>query len=401
MAYVSNSLVMVAVSLLFRYADFVALLGGSEFHLGWIVGIGMVGSLMARAIMGVCIDQYGAKLVWLGSILLLMVACFGHIAVASHTGMAIYLMRILFCSALAGIYGASMTFVSGQGPTRRMAELIGMLGTAGFLGMVTGTVLGDFLFSAVVADRSQIVTMFVTAGLLCVLAFPFAWLATQSETRPKRMHRPSMLSVVRRYHPGTVLVVSVAMGMALGMPGVFLRPYAAQLDISRIGLFFLVYAVTAIVTRLITRRWAERFGARRIILLGTAGMAASMTLFLLVHAEWQLVWPAIGFGCSHAIIFPSVVAAGNVTFPVEHRGLATLLVLAAFDVGQLVGAPLAGAVLRFSPAVGLTPYPTMFLTMAALLALVGVYYGMAPKPSTTETTCPPGRRVGAVWVESD
>ena len=383
MAYVSNSLVMVAVSLLFRYADFIALLGGSEFNLGWIVGIGMVGSLMARAILGVCIDQYGAKLVWLGSILLLAVVCFGHLAVASHTGITIYLMRILFCSAMAGIYGASMTFVSGRGPTSRMAELIGMLGTAGFLGMVTGTVLGDLLFSAVVANRPQIVTMFIVAGLLCVLAFPFAWLATRSETRPKQTHNLSMLSVLRRYHPGTVLAVAAAMGMALGMPGVFLRPYAARLDIPRIGLFFLVYAVTAIVTRVITRRWAERFGARRIILLGTAGMAGSMALFLLVHAEWQLVWPAIGFGCSHAIIFPSVVAAGNVTFPTEHRGLATLLVLAAFDVGQLIGAPMAGAVLRFSPSAGLAPYPTMFLTMAALLALVGVYYGMTHKKTAS------------------
>ena len=378
MAYVSNSLVMVAVALLYRYADFVALLGGAEFHLGWIVGVGMVGSLMARVVLGSCIDRYGAKLIWLGSILLIAVTCFAHLAIASHTGAAIYLLRILFCCALAGIYGASITFVSGRGPTSRMAELIGMLGTSGFLGMVTGTALGDLLFGAVKADHSQIVTMFVAAGLLTLLAFPFAWLATRSETRPTHTHDDaSMFSVLRRYHPGAVLVVAVVIGMALGMPGVFLRPFAAQLDIPRIGLFFLVYAVTAIITRVLTRRWAERFGARRIILLGTAGMAGSMTLFLLVHAEWQLVWPAIGLGCSHAIVLPSVIAAGNVTFPARHRGLATLLVLAAFDLGQLCGAPMAGAVLRFSPSLGMPSYPTMFLMMAAVLALIGIYYAAA------------------------
>ena len=44
LAYLSNALLLAAVALLFRYADFVTLLGGTEFHLGWIVGIGMVGS---------------------------------------------------------------------------------------------------------------------------------------------------------------------------------------------------------------------------------------------------------------------------------------------------------------------------------------------------------------------
>ena len=178
-----------------------------------------------------------------------------------------------------------------------------------------------------------------------------------------------------------VYVFSLAIGMGLGLPAIFLRSYAAELHIPRIGLFFLVYAIAAIVMRVVTRRWPERFGNRPIILLGLAGMAASMAMFLLVHAEWQLVLPAVGFGCANAILFPSVVAAGSVTFPLRHRGLATLLVLAALDVGQLVGAPMAGAVLQYSETAGLPPYPTMFLTMAGLLALVSAWYAVVSRGS--------------------
>ena len=43
---------MTAWSLLYRYADFVRLLGGTEFHLGWIVGVGMVGSIFMRLALG-------------------------------------------------------------------------------------------------------------------------------------------------------------------------------------------------------------------------------------------------------------------------------------------------------------------------------------------------------------
>ena len=124
-----------------------------------------------------------------------------------------------------------------------------------------------------------------------------------------------MPTLFRRHHPGVVLAVGVAMGVGLGLPGTFLRTYAAELNIPRIGLFFFVNAAAAVITRLLTRRWPERYGARRLIMLGMAGLTVGLTLFLLVQSEWQLIIPAIGLGCSHAILYPAVVAAGSITFP--------------------------------------------------------------------------------------
>ena len=382
LAYASNSLIMVAFSLLFRYADFIALLGGTEFHLGWIVGVGMVGSLVMRIVLGSWIDRYGTRAVWLGSLLVFVATCFAHMAVASHTGVVVYLLRIMYCCAFAGIFGASMTFISGRGPTQRMAELLGMVGTAGFFGIIVGTLLGDFLLGSVTVDRVQVMRMFMAAGLLGALALPLAWLATRREVRPIPSLRLPLWVALRRYHPGVVLAVGVAMGAGLGLPTVFLRTYAAELDIPRIGLFFTVYSIVAIVTRVLTRRWPERLGTRPMILLGIVGLAASVSLFLLVRTEWQLALPAVGFGFSHAVLFPSLMAAGNLAFPAQYRGLATVLVLAMWDVGQLIGAPTAGAVLRYSRPAGLPPYPTMFLTIASLLALVGVWYAVASRGRT-------------------
>ena len=267
-----------------------------------------------------------------------------------------------------------------------MGELVGMLGTAGFLGIVVGTLLGDYLLGSLKADHGQVAWMFVVAGLIAALSFPFAWLAVRSESRPKSVAAQSLWSLMRRYRPGTVLMVGVAMGMGLGLPQIFLRTYAARLAIPRIGMFFLVYCAAAVITRVVTRRWPERFGTRRIILLGLGGIALSLVLFLPVRAEWLLMVPAITYGCSHAILFPSVVAAGGLAFPAHNRGLATVLVLAANDVGQLVGAPTAGAALRYSEVVGLPPYPAMFLLMAGLLAAVGLcYWSLTRAPAAART----------------
>jgi MFS family permease len=430
MAYVSSLLLSAAVSLLFRYADFITLLGGTEFHLGWIVGIGMVGSLAIRMLLGTWIDRYGARPLWLGSVLLFSVTCFAHLMIASHTGVAIYLLRFSYCCATAGMGGASMTFVSARAPNERVGELVGMLGTGGFIGSVVGTLLGDLLFGSITITFAQVAWMFVAAGLLGGLSLPFAWAATRSEKFSLRIapftvkeepsartdqgsgvrgqgsetpnHQitkspncqigkspnpqiskspnppdPSLLALIYRYSPGVILAIGVAMGMGLGLPSTFLRTYAAELGIPRIGLFFVVYAVAAVLIRVPTRRWTERFGPRRIIMVGMAIMIASMAAFPLVHAEWQLALPAIGFGCSHAILWPALIATGSSLFPRRHRGLATVLMLATWDMGLLVASPIAGVILRCSRMTGLPPYPTMFLSIAGLLAIVGLWYAAA------------------------
>ncbi len=409
LAYASNAVILVAIALLFRYADFITLLGGTEFHLGWIVGIGLAGSFFTRLLLGSWIDRYGSRPLWIGSLLLFAVSCLAHLMLVSYHGAAIYLLRISYCCAVAGINGASMTFVSGRGPNARIAELVGMLGTAGFLGSVLGTQLGDFLLGGADAiGRPQIVEMFVFSAALALLAVPLAWAATRGEKRSSGIRdrlttcptkSPSLLSVLRRHNPGLILMVGVAMGIGLGLPSTFLRPFAAELGIPRIGLFFMVYAVTAIITRLLTRRWAERFGPRPLILLGLAGLTASLVLFLLVGREWQLILPAVGFGFSHAILFPAVVAEGSAAFPAGNRGMATLLMLATWDLGFLIGAPAAGATLHFARLSGLPPYPTMYLTMAGAdfggLAVVcgrdccGPNGPKRPKSRGNSASCPP------------
>ena len=375
-ASLAHAAVIAGVALLFRYADFVTFLGGTELHLGWIVGLGMVGSLLVRLLLGGAIDRYGPRLVWIGSLLLFAASCFIHLGIDNHRGPAIYLVRIALCSSTAGIFGAALTFISYRASIQRMAEMIGMLGTSGFVGMVVGTQLGDMLAGAEPIGRRQLDSMFLLAGGLALLALCFAWMATRGQSRPAPRRRPPMLWLLKRYHPGTVLLVGAAVGAGLGLPATFLRAYAAELGIAKIGLFFAVYAPTAIVTRVLTRRLPERLGLSRMIFVGLGALVLSQFLFLVVRSQWDWIVPAVGYGIAHAILFPATVAAGSRAFPDRYRGLATTLMLASFDAGQLVGAPLAGAIVHFGGSLGLPGYPMMFVSSAGAFAMVGVVYAL-------------------------
>lgn len=253
-AYAANFLVSIGVAILIRYGDFITLLGGTELHLGWIVGIGMVGSMAMRLAMGAGIDSYGPRLVWLGSVALFVVMCLAHLAITSPTGMPIYLLRVGYCCAIAGIYGASMTFVSSRTPMTRIAEIVGMLGTAGFIGNMVGTQLGDHLRNSGPMDRWQMDQMFLVAAMFGLCSMPVSWLAMRGRSHPAPATHQPMFRLLRKYHPGMLLLVVVAMGSALNLPFTFLPTYAAELGIPRIALFFTVYSIDARPDRLGRRR---------------------------------------------------------------------------------------------------------------------------------------------------
>jgi len=386
--------------MLFRYADFVALLGGTELHLGWIVGVGMVGSVLMRLFVGSAIDHHGPRLMWLSSLLLLAGTLFAHLGINSCNGLPIYLSRVVFCTAAAGVFGASTTFIASGASTKRMAELISMLGTSGFLGMMLGTQLGDLICGAQTVEREQIDRVFVIAGVLVTAAVPLAWWATRRELPPAGRSRVPVIRILRRYQPGMVLVVGVAGGAAMSLPPTFLRPYAAELHIGHIGGFFTVCALAAVATRFFTRRLTDRFGLPALIVFGLAVMAVSQLLFLCVMGQWWLVVPGLAFGVAQGLLYPMVTAAASSRFPSRHRGLSITLSLASFDAGQLIGSPAAGLIVHHSQSLGLPGYPLLFCVTAAVLLLVAAVYAAATEKGESQLTSDETRREHAPPVAS-
>ncbi len=378
-SFAANTLVMVAVSLLFRYADFIHYLGGTELNLGWIVGIGMIGSLVMRLAQGTGIDYFGPRFVWVLSSGLFVASLLAHLFVTTVDGPAIYIVRIAFNTSVAGIFGASITNISMRAPTHRLAEVLGTLGTSGFLGMMIGTLLGDHLFGSGPIAWEDLRQMFIAAACLGAVSMIFAILATQDEIRPTRKHNPPLLWLVRRYHPGRLLVIGIVMGVGLGMPQIFVRAFTADIGLPGIAVFFWIYAPAAFVARMTTRRLPDRIGVRPTIIIGLASLSVGCLAFLGVTQTVDLIAPAILVGVAHAMLFPAVVAGGTTGFPNRYRGLGTTLMLASFDLGNLVGMPALGGILHLAEKLEIPKYPTMFVSLAAVMAIVAVWYAIGSR----------------------
>lgn len=382
-ACLAHAALMTTLGVLFRYADFIAYLVGDdghvEGHLGLIVGAGMVGALAMRGFQGTAIDRYGPRLVWLVSLVILIAGLLGHLWLQRVDSVPIYLLRILVMTGMAGAFGASITFTSLRSPPARMPEMVGVMGSSGFLGWVLGPALGDMLFAQTPISREQIVRMFLVAAAAATVSLVCAAIATRKNVRPKPRVRPPLLALIRRYHPGTLLMVGIAMGFGVGLPHTFLRPYTVELDIDRITTFFVVYAATAFTVRIAARRFPEIIGIRAMNLLGLSAMCASMLLYLTVRSEWMLAVPALAGGAAHGLLFPAVVGGGSGVFPTPYRGTGTVLMLAMFDVGNMIGQPCVGSIIETAKHFGMAPYATMFVTVASLMCLVAIWYAVATR----------------------
>lgn len=385
LAFIANVFQLISVSLLFRYSDFVSSLGGDEWHLGWIVGIGAVGAVVFRLAQGMAVDRFGAQAIWLVCICGQLVSLYWHLQIDTLSGAEIFLARILYATSLSGSFGAWLSFTSLQAPKERVAEVIGVIGASGFVGMAIGPAIGDWLFSQSENDFqiqsmfqisiSMVVITLVSAALSCFLG------SNNQRLRDSKSKRQSAnpLKVIWQNNPGFILVVGMTMGLSIGFAGTYLRPMTESLGIQQIKIFFLVYNAVAFTCRLCFRRAPQLLGLRTTILLGFAFMAIGFLLYLPLQTAGHLWAPAAVGGLGHSFLFPSVVAACTNQFPDHQRGVSANLILAMYDMGILIGMPCIGILLTLARLNHWPTYPLVIIAMFCVITAVSLLYWQRPR----------------------
>jgi MFS family permease len=367
LAYLSNGLTTLANGMLVRYSDFVHLYGGDERQLGWIVGCGMIGSILFRLAQGDAVDRYGASRVWFWSVVIYSFSLLMHLWLGSANGPGVFLARIMMQASLAGVFSSSITFVALRARPERMAEVIGMLGTSGFIGLMLGPAISDWLGSGGVGP-AMVRKMFGVSAALALTSAIATFFAARGCVRPTAHVRPNLFEVVIRHQPWLLSITAAVTGAGFSIPMTFLRPFAMESKLGGIALFFLVYAGTGFAARLASRSLFSRYGNRPWICLGLTLLTISYFAYVPIATTWHLIFPAMIAGAAHALLFPTVMSEGTRAFPRQYLGVATALMLTMFDVGTLISAPLIGLFLHSTKAYTAEPYKWLFAGIAALFA---------------------------------
>jgi MFS family permease len=369
-------LFMTGVALQFHFGQYVAYLGHGVDILGRLLSISMLGTLLIRLFIGRWIDRLGCRPVWLVGTCV-VAASVGIMQFTGHLWL-IAVLRATMQMATAAVMTTVAVMAAQMAPPLRRAESIGSMGLAGFTGMMVGPTLGDWIFAqgaeSIVAYR-----VFFCASALCsllagglMLMVPVTEVSSSKPVAlmPHDTRGSSQLRVIQAHWPGTVLLIAMAFGMASCVHSMFLERLAEARGFENIKVFFLTYAPTAIVLRVLFRRVPQRIGRTRTLAGGAVLFVSGVSCLTLVRSEAGLVLPALLMGAGHCFIFPSMIDLGAGALPTSYRGTGTALVLACGDLGMLIGFGSLGELIdAFGFTAGLLLLAGLILSATCVFAL--------------------------------
>ena len=373
LSYIANLSLVTANALTFRFAEFVQFLGGTEALAGTIVSTGLICVLAARFFIGQAIDRYGTRRIWIGSSFVFLAGC-GSFPACESISWLIFAGRLLFAIGLAGMFTCSIVHIQNHVPADRRTEIIGNLGSSGFLGMVAGAQLGDVILHQVPPSRLRYELLFGGTFLFSLIYLAIVFVLTRRDVHSPPFQMPPAHRLLLRYWPGNVVLVAMMIGVGITVTTVFLTRYTTHLGIPHaFGAFFTGYAVSAFFFRIYVQNWSRSMGRHWMILLGLAGHFIGFGALPLVDRPWQFLVPALCCGFGHALLFPAVVSLGSGAFPSAYRGTGTALVLGFADLGTALSAPALGSVIDYFGGAG---FAQMFVAASAVALIVAAVYGL-------------------------
>ncbi len=310
-----------------------------QSRIGLIMGIFSVVAIAVRPFFGRMIDVRGGRRIALFGLFLLIVAVpFFHFV--DDAGWLPFLLR-----ALTGLgWGISMTatiaMCSDLAPLDRLAKSMGVIGVAGLVANALGPLVAEELIRGGGAGRLYDVSLlFLVASVGCVLAareFP------KAECDGAKAGGMKVLKLVPWGIAAVVASVPVFHGAIRGAMIYFVAVFGNSVGISRIGPFFLVFSLAAILTRFRLGDLSDRLGRKTVIL--PAALIIVGNLFVLAQVKSFPLLMVTGFvgGLGQGLIFPALSTYIIDFLGRENKGLAISLYNSLFDVGMGLGSPLFG-----------------------------------------------------------
>jgi MFS family permease len=368
-----------SVSMFFLLPLFLGGFGSSKGRVGLIMGVHSVLAILARPVFGRLIDiRGGRRFALVGIAVLAATVPFFHLV--RDAGAFPFLLR-----AVSGIgWGVGMTATiavcSDFAPAASLARSMGIIGVAGLVANALGPLLAEELIRTVGwGGMFDVALIFLAAAL--VLLF-----LVREAPRGRSGPSPGGPGPLRTARAAALLVISampVVHGAVRGAMIYFIALFGKSVGIARVGPFFLVFSLAAILTRFSIADLSDRYGRKRVVFL--AAVIIGMNLFALSRVRTLGLLILTGFigGLGQGLIFPALSTYIIDYLGRANKGLAISLYLSLFDVGMGLGAPLFGWV---SDRVG---YRGMYVS-AGLLLLASTVLFMAKAPKTETDKPAPG-----------
>mgnify|MGYP001073392958 CR=1 FL=1 len=349
-------------------------IGGTKLELGLILSVSSITVVLMRIPLGILSDRLGGWNFLSLSLIGQSVSSFLYIVVPD-TGW-LYPLRAIHAVAAAVFHPVLISFTSGLVRREQRGRILSIYLTTPAASMMVGPAVNSFL-----VERGGYVATFVVAGflsfggfLVSVLTrrarfFEQAYVPLLGAERSSRSE--SIVSLLKNLVLSRrVATISIARASFSTTDGIFGAIFAIlvvqslSLPVYMVGLFFAVKGLANTLVRWPVGIFADRVGGKRPALVAFVATAVAFA----VLSEAQPIWliavtmVMIGLAWGTRAVTEWVLVAN---LPGGSTTIGTAYLSTMFDIGEAVGALLAGVLMTA------LPLPSIF-KIAAMIVAVGV-----------------------------
>ncbi len=340
---------------------FVHELDGSDRLVGIIVGIFTFSALLFRPYAGHALETKGRGFVYLSGLALfiLSVGSFGFVT----SIVILILFRIIQGIGWGFSTTASGTIATDLIPPSRRGEGMGYYGLSGNIALAIGPGLGLTLVNIV---------SFPTLFIICAMLGLFAFLISLNIRYKKIDKSPDKTRAARfdmiektAINPSILLFFIT---LTFGGIATFLPIYALEKDVAGIQLYFVVYALFLMISRVFAGRIYDLKGDLYVIPPGTVLIITAMLLLSWLPNTAVLIIAAALYGFGFGTVQPALQAWAVEKAPENRKGMANATFFSFFDLGIGVGAILFGQIAY------LFNYGLIYIISACSVTITLLYY---------------------------
>jgi len=356
-----------AANLFVLFPLWIVQLGGGASVIGAVVGTGSLAALAVRPGVGVLIDRRGCKQVALVFLILNAFAMAMYIPTES-LGWRLYAVRALQGAFEGTARVALFAMVYDLLPRGREGEGMATFSLCGMGPAAITPLLGEVLirrwgFHAFFA----LAICLTVAGVIATTMLP--------DDRPA--HHPgdqpappgvSYASVLFDRTLAPLWIVTFLFSLSLSARVSFVAPYAYHAGIARVGWYFALYSIAAVLLRLFGGRFIDRLGPQRLVLPSLVVLSIGLGLIAAASVPWMLDVAAVIGGVGHGLLYPSLSALVIGRTQDNAMGRSSSVYTSLYDAGIMAGPYLLGVF------AGLFGYAPMFIASGSLAFVAAVYF---------------------------
>jgi len=356
----------------------IAVMAHNELHAsfgqaGLASGIYIIGTLLARLIVGKELELIGRKRIVRWGVIFYLITTIAYLTVP--TIVTLDIVRLLNGFAYGMTSTALNAIVTEFIPDRRKGEGINYYGLSTSLAAAIGPFVGLLLFHAT-GFRFIVMMSIVLIAISVVALFAIKINNVQLTDEHKKELKSWQLSSFIEYKVLLIAVIGFLMGLSYSSVLSFLASYAEALNLVAVSsFFFVVYAGIVTLTRPMSGRIFDRFGENFVMYPSYAFLTIGLIILGMTNSAWMLLLSGAFIGLGYGT-FMSNGQAVTLKLVTSHRiGIALSTYFIGLDLGLGVGPYVFGALHAQ------LPFRDLYFIAAVIPVISAILYLIFYKPN--------------------